>query len=651
MLSVQGLNVCIGKTSIVKELDINVKRGKITTLMGQSGSGKTTAALALVNLLQYHITDSQINGRVFFNGNNLLGMHPDKRRFILGRDIAIIPQSAYSGLNPFLTIRRQVYEIGQRILKDKSEILSRFHYLLELLDFEQPDSVIKSYPHQLSGGMRQRALIAMALLNRPRLLIADEPTTAVDRTNQIKVLDLFTHLCNKEDMGVLLISHDISVAARTADSITVLLAGSVMESGRVIDVLAAPRHPYTLSLLESLYHIDTKDHDVNKRHIDHTSGCPFADRCPIAQKKCMKKWPDAFITPAGGVTRCHFPDKVPSLKLTSKNAMPSDCCHGDTIINVEKISASYSSNSSLRDLFSKKSNKCIIDQLSFRLESGCCLGIVGESGAGKTTAMKAALRLLPLQNGKIIYRNKDITKLGYKDLRPIRKHLQAVFQDPDASLNPKMRIIDIILEPAKLHKVFHSTAEAEESARTLFSELELEPELFTRYPDQLSHGQKQRVAIAKALILNPNLLFADEPVSALDPFIRSKILRVFKRHLDNGMSLVLITHDLEIVKLISNHTMVLYKGAIVEFGPTNKVYNHPLHPYTKLLMSAVLTTNPVKERARRTSPKPSKITPTDEFACHYHSRCGKRDDSCKKCRLELIEEKPSHWVACKKYKK
>ncbi len=656
MLAVKDLQVHINTGAhdafILKNLDLDVLEGNVTALTGQSGSGKTTAAFAITGLLNFHIPGAVVNGQILFDGRDILGMRNEERRDILGRHIAFIPQSAYAGLNPFLSIQRQTIEVAARIGTPKKQALLRFKTLLDLLDLENSEAVIRSYPHQLSGGMRQRVLIAMAILNRPRLLIADEPTTAVDRTNQVKALDLIRNICDDEGLGALIVTHDMGVAARVADTVTVLLSGLAMESGDAARVLKQPAHPYTASLLRSLYHVGDYSPENPELKKKSVSGCPFAHRCAFAEDKCRRKLPGVIRLPSGVHIRCH---------LTERMAVDAHLAHekqplvfhkqGNPVIEVRGLSVSYKSGLLLKNVFRKKHKKSALRHLSFDLLPGRCLGIVGESGAGKTTAMKGAARLISLENGKIIYKGTDITRLGYRALMPLRAGMQVVFQNPDASLNPKMKIRDILFEPSRLHRTYSDKRQEEGAAVDMFTVLELDQELFNRYPEQLSHGQKQRVAIARALITNPDLLFADEPVSALDPFIRSKILGLFRQKMEQGMAIVLISHDLEIVKLMSDTTIVMYKGRVVESGPSDDVYERPYHPYTKELMSAVLTTDPETERNRRINLSPPTGMWQEKLSgCLYYSKCSIKKDECKVNVPPLIEISHRRWVACKAHK-
>ena len=327
MLAVTGLRVALTtqthSTFILRDLSLDLQKGKIIAVVGQSGSGKTTAALAMLGLLDFHMPGATVQGEILFGGRDILKMSHGERREILGTHIAFIPQSAYAGLNPFLSIRRQAFEVAARTGISAKDGLERFKALLTLLDLENPRAVVNSYPHQLSGGMRQRVLIAMALLNNPRLLIADEPTTAVDRTRQLRVLDLIRSLCNEDGLGVVLVTHDMGVAARTADYVTVLLSGLVMESGDVDTVLKHPRHPYTMSLLTSLYHVEEPTHE-NRGVLEKTpSGCPFANRCDFAVNDCWRELPEPISVADNVWVRCHLLGKIPvGSREVTENAVP-----------------------------------------------------------------------------------------------------------------------------------------------------------------------------------------------------------------------------------------------------------------------------------------------------------------------------------------
>jgi peptide/nickel transport system ATP-binding protein len=637
-LAVTGLRVSLTTKNhrrfIMRDLSLNVQKGKVTALVGQSGSGKTTAALVMLGLVNFYIQGASVQGEVLLEGRDILRMSSGERREILGTDVTFIPQSAYAGLNPFLSIRRQSLEVAARTGILPRNALARFKTLLGLLDLANSEAVLDSYPHQLSGGMRQRVLIAMALLNRPKLLIADEPTTAVDRTRQVRVLDLVRSLCDEEGLGVLLVTHDMGVAARTADYVTVLLSGLVMESGDVDTVLKHPRHPYTMSLLHSLYHVEEPTHEKNQSVLKRTlQGCPFANRCNFAVDTCWTKLPEATLVADNVLVRCHLSGEIPVIShQLSENIVPLPLENSVPIIEIQDLSVSYKSGLSFRDLFRKCERNPAVQYVSFNVLPGQCLGIVGESAAGKTTAMKAATRLIPM--------------MRYGALRPYRARMQVVFQNPDASLSPKMRVADIVLEPAILHSTYPDKVQAKAAADELFAQLDLEPELLDRYPTELSHGQKQRVAISRALITKPKLLFADEPVSAVDSYTRSRILGLFRQKQKEQMALVLISHDLEIVRLMSSVTVVMYKGKVVEFGPSEEIYKRPIHPYTELLMSAVLTTDPEIERGRRTKPSATREMEQTPSMCPFYPYCPIRKDLCRTNQPQLAEVKSGHWVAC-----
>ena len=652
LLSVKNLAVSIEKnrihTFLLRDLSLEVKEGEITALVGQSGSGKTTTAMAVLGLLAFQIPGVKIQGRVFFQGNDILTMSDNERGDIMGRKITFIPQSAYSTLNPFLSIRRQAVDIAARGGLSPEKGVDRFHMLLSLLHFPDPDFILKAYPHQLSGGMRQRALVAMALLNEPDLLVADEPTTAVDRTNQVKVLDLIRSVCDERGMGALVITHDMTVAARIADFMTVLLSGLVMEAGNVEHVLRQPLHPYTADLSTSLYRVDDNIEAHRTEIAKSGPRCPFMNRCVYAKKDCGERVPEPIRRSNGGYVRCLIKEMPPLPRPgPSGNRVWSLSGHTAPMITVRDLSVRYESDLTLRSLFFKSTNKNAVNHLSFDVLPGQCIGIVGESGAGKTTAMKAATRLIPLQNGTVTFEGIDLTRMKYAALKKYRARMQMLFQNPDASLNPKMRIRDILLEPVKLHQSYPDRMSIERATADLMGQLDLESHLLNRFPGELSHGQKQRAAIVKALLLTPALLFADEPVSAVDPHVRSRILGLFRNRQKQGMALVMISHDLEIVAIMSSHLLVMYRGNVVECGPSEKVYDHPAHPYTKTLISSLLTTDPEQERARRS--KPERFVGMEKeplSGCPYYAYCNTQKDICENEEPTLKEFNRGHWSAC-----
>ncbi|KVK73181.1 glutathione ABC transporter ATP-binding protein [Burkholderia cepacia] len=560
----------------VRNVSFHVDRGETLAIVGESGSGKSVTSLALMRLVE-HGGGAITNGRIAFRrrGGALVDLAQASgatMRGIRGADIAMIFQEPMTSLNPVFTVGDQISEaIALHQSKTASEARAETLRLLELVRIPEARRVFARYPHQLSGGMRQRVMIAMALSCRPALLIADEPTTALDVTIQAQILQLVRGLQDEMNMGVIFITHDMGVVAEVADRVLVMYRGEKVEEGESDRIFAAPAHRYTRALL-------------------------------------------AAVPKLGSMQGTDVPEKFPLLKVEGANTAapaaspaPAPAANDDAPPGVDRSASPILRVRDLVTRFPVKSGVFgrvsqyvhAVERVSFELRAGETLALVGESGCGKSTTGRSLLRLVESQSGSIEFDGRDISALKGADLQALRRNIQFIFQDPFASLNPRLTVGFSIMEPLLVHGVA-SGREAQARVDWLLDKVGLPPEAARRYPHEFSGGQRQRIAIARALALNPKVVIADESVSALDVSVQAQIVNLMldlQREL--GVAYLFISHDMAVVERISHRVAVMYLGQIVEIGPRRAVFEAPQHPYTKKLMSAV----PVADPARRHAPR------------------------------------------------
>ncbi len=507
--------------TVVSQLSLSIPKGKITALVGESGSGKSVTALSILKLLPYPQA-SHPSGRILFEGKNLLSLSEHELRSIRGRKIAMIFQEPQTALNPLHTIGKQLAE-AIRLHQNwpESKIEWRIHELMGLVGLDGLKHRLGAYPHELSGGQRQRVMIAMALSNNPDILIADEPTTALDVTIQAQILALLKKLQKELGMSVLMITHDLNLVKKMADHVAVMKSGKIVEKGTTTQVFGKPRHAYTKTLIHS--------------------------------------------TPSG---------KPPAL---SGNAKP--------LTVVENLSVRFPVK---KGFFGRPSSYVnAVQNAGFRLRAGETIGLVGESGSGKTSLAMAVLRLIKSE-GSIRFEGQELQQLRYRDTRALRRQMQLVFQDPFASLNPRLTIAETIAEGLKAHNI-GTPAEQMTAIDAVLRDVGLEPSVKYRYPHEFSGGQRQRIAIARALVLKPKLMVLDEPTSALDISTQGEILALLKKLQKNyKLSYLFISHDLRVINAMSHHILVMKDGKIVETGSTASVIKKPKSPYTRALLDAAL---------------------------------------------------------------
>ncbi|SEE72659.1 ABC transporter ATP-binding protein [Jiangella alba] len=624
-----------GVVRAVDGMSYDVLGGETLGIVGETGSGKSVSVLAALGLLR---TPNllRVSGAAMLGDVDLLTLPEPELRRRLGRDVAMIFQDAISALNPVQRVGHQIAEalrVHDRALTTAAA-RARVVELLDLVGVPHADARYEQYPHQFSGGMCQRVMIAMAIANRPRVLIADEPTTALDVSVQAQILDLLRVARQETGAGVVMITHDLGVVAETADRVGVTYGGRIVETGDVTQIFTRPRHPYTAALLGALPRLDTAAGrllPIPGQPPDPSElppGCAFAPRCPISRGRsvCTEERPEASPGADGdGVSACHFPDEAAALLTrtsgTGDTAAPADeDAAGAPVLDVHEAMARFPVRSGV--LARPSAWVHAVDGVSLRVPAGRTLGLVGESGCGKTTLARLVLRLVEPTGGRILVDGRDVGAAGRSQLRQIRRSAQMVFQDPYASLNPRLSVGDNVAEPLRLQGV--SYARRRTQVADLFTRVGLRTEHADRLPSEFSGGQRQRVAIARALASRPGLLILDEPVSALDVSVQAQVLNLLADlQRESAMAYLFVSHDLAVIRQVADEVAVMYLGRIVESGPVRRVYDDPRHPYTRALLASVPVPDPVGRADRRRVPLggdvPSPVDPPS--GCRFRTRC------------------------------
>jgi len=572
----------------ISDLSFRLEPGKILGLVGESGAGKSMIGRTIAQLLPSGF--SVTGGTLDFAGEDLVTMAPEKRRRLLGRDIAFIPQEPLSALNPVLTIGQQMREHLARIGKTEPARW-REHALAMFAAVHLPHGadLFDKYPHQLSGGMCQRVLVAMAFASRPRLLVADEPTTALDVTIQARIVKLIEEMRQREDTAVVFITHDLRLAAQICDQVLVLYAGRPAEYGPARDVFARPAHPYSRCLQLASPGMGSERRGLfilpermpGLQAIKTLTGCRFADRCPNVVAQCRASEPPLAKVDGERVAACIRPEATAAIEP------PPAAAHakvtGETVLEASGVSKDFVTR---RRLFRAPATFRAVDKADFVLRENEFVGIVGESGSGKSTLARLVVGLESPSQGRLTLLGRDVTANRTSERAFRREHLQIVFQDPQSALNPRRRVAGIVTQAMEAGG--GSGTERFERARALLDEIGLAPETALRYPSQLSGGQKQRVNIARALCALPRVLVADEIVSGLDVSVQAQLLDLLLRlRQERGFSMLFISHDLSVVRYLCDRVLVMYRGEIVESGPTEAVFATPSHAYTRALLASV----------------------------------------------------------------
>ncbi|MFI6298646.1 dipeptide ABC transporter ATP-binding protein [Nonomuraea sp. NPDC050790] len=655
ILEVKDLTVTFpGGIEAVRGVDYSVSRGEVLGIVGESGSGKSVTSLAVMGLLP---RNAVVSGSVKLHGRELLGMSEDEQIKVRGKTISMIFQDPLSAFTPVYTIGDQIAEavrIHQKVGKDKAA--RKAVELLDLVGIPHPGVRAKSFPHEFSGGMRQRAMIAMAIANDPDLLICDEPTTALDVTIQAQVLEVLKTAQRETGAGIVMITHDLGVIAGMADRVLVMYAGRPVEQGPVDDLYYRPRMPYTMGLLASIPRIDGEEGPLVPIEGNPPSpaalppGCPFAPRCPMKIDACDDEEPPLTEIAGGRHVACIRSREIEHKGLTGADVFPVPVIPPSDVVRVprEERATVLQLDDLIRHyplmkgaVFKRRVGTVhAVDGISFDIAEGETLALVGESGCGKTTTLQQIMQLEPPQSGRIVVLGKDSAQLGKEDRKALRGDLQIVFQDPMAALDPRMPVGDIIAEPLRAH----GRKNVDQRVAELLTLVGLDPSYAERYPQHFSGGQRQRIGIARALALEPKLLVLDEPVSALDVSIQAGVINLLEELKNTlGLSYLFVAHDLAVVRHLADRVAVMYLGRIAEIGTVESVYDHPAHPYTQALLSAIPLPDPEMERTRRRilleGDLPSPADPPS--GCRFRTRCPKFARLSEAERRRCVEEEPS----------
>ena len=554
LLDVRNLSVSFFsnhlENEILNSISFRLETNEVLGVVGESGSGKSITALSILGLLPKGISKIT-KGNIDFEGNNLASPSNNLLQEIRGNKISMIFQEPMSALNPSMTCGKQVFEnLIQHTSLSKKEIKGEALSLLEKVKLPNPERVYKAYPHEISGGQKQRVMIAMAIACKPKILIADEPTTALDVTVQKEIIAILKELQKETKMSIIFISHDLSLVSEIADRILVMYKGEIVEQGSTDKIFNKPDHIYTKALINSRPSLEIRlkklptIQDFLKQSVDNTI---------ISESEREHKHKTIY-------------GKAPLLE----------------IINIEK---EYFSKAGL---FKKPEGFKAVNDVSFKLFEGETLGLVGESGCGKSTLGNAILQLDNATAGQIIYKQQDITNLSASEIRNLRKEIQIIFQDPYSSLNPRIPVGKAIMEPMSVHKLYNSDEERKEKMFEILERVGLSKEYFNRYPHEFSGGQRQRIGIARTVALNPKLIICDESVSALDISVQAQVLNLLNDLKENfGFTYIFISHDLAVVKYMSDQLLVMNQGKIEEIGEADSIYNNPKKNYTKKLIDAI----------------------------------------------------------------
>lgn len=649
-----------------------VDEGEIVSVVGESGCGKSVSQFSVLQLIPTP-PGKIVGGEVLFEGADLLKYKADSEemRTIRGGKMGVIFQEPMTSLNPVLTIGQQITEVLVLHLKlDKAAARERAVELLKLVGIPDAEQRLDNYPHQFSGGMRQRVMIAMALACNPKLLIADEATTALDVTTQAQLLEMLRDVVQRLNTSLLFITHNLGIVARYAQRIYVMYAGRVVESGTAKDIFGNPRHPYTIGLLKAIPRLDDpKDRKLipidglPPNLINKPATCTFLPRCPYSTEKCQQQ-PQPELKPLDGIHyfACHNDIREQNLHggqsiivgETSasktgavREAGKSQLANSEILLEVKHLKMYFPVTKGL--LRRKVAEVGAVDDVNFSIRRGETLGLVGESGCGKTTVARCILRLYRPTAGEIFFEGRDIAQLPKSQVRPIRRNMPLIFQDPYSSLNPRQTAGSIVGEPLQVHRLVKNAREYRERVEQLFEMVGLDPSLKDRVPHEFSGGQRQRIGVARALASDPSFIVCDEPISALDVSIQAQIINLLEELQERlGLTYLFIAHDLSVVRHISDRVAVMYLGRIVEVADWQSLYENPQHPYTRALLSAVPIPDPfVEERRERIILRgevPSIMhRPT---GCSFHPRCSAATKRCSQEMPPLVKVIEGHSVAC-----
>ena len=684
ILEVKGLqtqfNTERGVVKAVDGISYHIDEQEIIGLVGESGCGKSVSQLSVMQLIPTP-PGRIVAGEALFDGEDLLKFEPkgpDMRR-VRGGQMAMIFQEPMTSLNPVMTIGRQLMETLELHLgMTRDEAMMRAIELLGTVGIPDGAQMVDAYPHQFSGGMRQRVMIAVALSCSPKVLIADEPTTALDVTTQAQLLELMAELVQRLRTSLMIVTHNLGVVARFAQRIYVMYAGRIVESGSTKGIFSNPRHPYTVGLLNAVPRLD----EARGRKLIPIMGlppnlinmppqCAFFPRCPYRIEQCGRDpWPDLALVGVRHHVACYAHDRIRDdtgvVTIAGKTTQPA------TLRPVEpQVPALSDAGPPVEDVVAEVRNLKMyfpltrgimrrkigevkaLDGISFTIARGETMGLVGESGCGKTTTGRCILRLYQPTAGEIWLDGDEIGSMPARQLRPLRRKMSSVFQDPYDSLDPRQSAGSIVGEPLQVHRLVANRGEYRDRVEELFRVVGLDPSMQDRVPHEFSGGQRQRLAVARALACDPMLIVCDEPISALDVSIQAQVINLLQELQEGiaGLTYLFVAHDLSVVRHISDRIAVMYLGRIVEVADAATLYDDPKHSYTKALLSAVPIPDPfveeTRERLKLTGEVPSPLNPPT--GCGFHTRCPNATLDCGRITPELYDIGFGHSVACRRY--
>ena len=670
LLEVEDLHVHFvtsrGVVRAVEGISYRVGAGEVAALVGESGCGKSVSSLAIMRLLAQP-AGRVVHGRILFEGRDLLALSDEKMREIRGREIAMIFQEPMTSLNPVLAIGCQIMEpllihLGMSMESARTRALE----LLKLVGIPDAERRLDQYPHQFSGGMRQRVMIAIGLACNPKLLIADEPTTALDVTIQAQILSLMKELTRELGIALVLITHNLGIVARYADRVNVMYAARMAEQASARKLFALPLHPYTAGLLRSVPRLD-RPRGEKLETIEGTPpnllapppGCRFAPRCPLRIDACVQALPPLVDIEPGHSSACI---RAHEIERAGPEGVGLDPTPGASaakqvlartaeapLLEVRGLKTHFEVSTGLHAFGGSRGVVRAVDDVSFFVRRGETVGLVGESGCGKTTVGRTLLRLEKATAGEVVFHGEDVTRAHGGQLQRYRREMQVIFQDPYSSLNPRMTIGDIVAEPMLVYKLEPNRRAARQKVEALLEQVGLFGYMADRYPHELSGGQRQRVGIARALAMQPSFIICDEPVSALDVSIQAQIINLLERLQDElVLTYLFIAHDLAVVRHIADRVIVMYLGKVMEIADRDALYDDPQHPYTRALLDAVPVPDPAVESVRDYrvlgGEVPSPLNPPS--GCVFYTRCPMAIEDCRRVVPALRAVKPDHYAAC-----
>ena len=609
---------------VIDDVSLHINPGEAYGLVGESGCGKSTVAMALMRYLPPNAVIE--GGRILVAGEDLLRLGEDKLRAWRGNRMAMVYQDPASSLNPSMRIGKQIAEVFKHHRgMEAADALDAARAMLEKVRITDPERVLRRYPHELSGGQQQRVVIAMALATDPDLLVLDEPTTGLDATVEAEVLDLVEQLRDEFNSSILFISHNLGIVARMCERVGVLYAGRLIEEGPAQEVFNEPRHPYTLALLRCVPRLGMRKDTGRLDPIPGSlpalgtivQGCIYADRCPISRERCREEPPPLYPVGALHEAACHYHEEVPQIPPSAEAAPAAAVAggNGEALLDVHDLVKTYGTVGH---------QVSAVAGVTFQVKRGEIFGLVGESGSGKTSLAKCVVGLQNPSKGLLEFEGVELSASERNRNRELRRKIQMIFQNPDTALNPRHTIRRILGRSLKLLAGLRSGRKQDEQMRQLASSVRLETRHLEVMPAALSGGLKQRVAIARSFAGSPGLILCDEPVSALDVSVQAAILNLLVDLQQTGASYIFISHDLAVVRYLSDRIGVMYLGELVEVGPSECVFEPPQHPYTEALVSAIptLELDAPRPRIKLEGPLPSPADPP--AGCRFHTRCPRK---------------------------